>query len=72
MMRVEPFGQIDTTPSTEGPMWNLMKIGQAVSEKKVKDYKILYMYRAQRQEQLIPGNKSLIVTERVCFFDHIL
>ena len=37
------------TPSTEGPMWNLVKIGQAVSEKKTfKDYEILYMYIAQR------------------------
>ena len=23
----ESFEQIDNTPSTEGPMWNLMKIG---------------------------------------------
>ena len=23
----EQFGQIDDTPSTEGPMWNLVKIG---------------------------------------------
>ena len=29
-------------------MWNLVKIGQAVSEKKTfKDYKILYMYIAK-------------------------
>ena len=27
----EPFEQIDKTPSTEGLMWNLMKIGQAFS-----------------------------------------
>ena len=31
--------QIDNTHLTEGPMWNLMKIGQAVTEKKTfKDY----------------------------------
>ena len=30
----EPFEQTDNTPSTEGPLWNLVKIGQAVSEKK--------------------------------------
>ena len=41
----EPFGQTDYILSTEGPMWNLVKIGQAVSEKMVfKDYTILNMY----------------------------
>ena len=29
----ELFEQIDNTLSTEGPMWNLVKIAQAVSEK---------------------------------------
>ena len=45
----EPSEQLETdnTPSTEGPMWNLVKIGQAVSEKKTfKDYTILYMYNS--------------------------
>ena len=38
---VEPFDQIVNTPSTEDPMWNLVKIAQAVSEKKTfKDYMI--------------------------------
>ena len=32
------FEQIDNTPSTESPMWNLVKIGQAVSEKKTFKY----------------------------------
>ena len=42
------FKQIDNTPSTEGPIWYLVKIGQAVFEKKkFKDYEILYMYIAQ-------------------------
>ena len=59
--------------TTEGPMWNLVKIGLSVSEKKTfKDYKILYMYIAQRQGQITPGDKILIVTERVCYFDHTL
>ena len=41
----EPFEQIDNTPSTEGQTWNLVKIGQANSEKKTfKDYENLYMY----------------------------
>ena len=30
----DAFEQIDNTSSTEGLMWNLVKIGQAVSEKK--------------------------------------
>ena len=36
------FEQIDNTPLMEDPMWNLVKTGQAVSEKKTfKDYMIL-------------------------------
>ena len=30
----EPFEQTGNTLSTEGPMWNLVKIAQAISEKK--------------------------------------
>ena len=34
----EPFEHIVNIPSTEGPTWNLVKISQAVSEKKtIKD-----------------------------------
>ena len=33
----EPFEQIDNTPSIEGPVWYLVKIGPAVLEKKFKD-----------------------------------
>ena len=36
----KPFEQIDNPLLTEGPMWNLVKIGQAVS---VSAYNILYM-----------------------------
>ena len=68
-----PFEQIDYTLSTENPMWNLMKVGPVVSEKKtLKDYNILYMYTAQGQGQIIPGYKNLIVTLSVCYFDHTL
>ena len=66
----ELFEQTDYTSSTEGLMWNLVKIGQAVSEKTFKDYKILYMYIAQGQGQITLGDKILIVTERVCYFEH--
>ena len=41
------------SPSIEGPILNLVKIGPAVSEKKTfKDYTILYTYTAQRQGQI--------------------
>ena len=43
----EPFEQIVNIPSTEGPIWNLVKIGHAVSEKTFKDFMILYLYIAQ-------------------------
>ena len=40
----EPFEQIVDILSTEGPMWNLVKAVQTVSEKKTfKDFTILYM-----------------------------
>ena len=68
----EWFEQIDNTPLTEGPMLYLVKICPAVLEKIFKDYKILYMYIAQGQGQISLGNKILIVTERVCYFDHAL
>ena len=55
----------------EGPKCNLVKTGQAVSEKKTfKDYEILYMYIAQGQGQITQEDKILIVTKRVCYFDH--
>ena len=39
----EPFEQIFNSLSTEGPMLNLVKIAQAVSEKKTfENYTILY------------------------------
>ena len=49
----EPFEQIDKNVSTEGPMWNLLKIAQAVSEKKTfKNYTILFMSIAQGHGQI--------------------
>ena len=50
-----------------------MKIGQAVSEKKMfKDYEILYMYKAQGQGQMGVGGGGGQNFERVCYFDHTL
>ena len=45
---------------TEGLLRNLVKIGQAISEKKkFKDNDILYMYIAQGQGLITPGDKIL-------------
>ena len=52
----KPFEQTDNTPSTEDPMWNIVTIVQAVSEKKTfKDYEILYVYIALGKEHVNPG-----------------
>ena len=54
----EPFEQIVNITSTEGPMRNILNIGQANSEKKTfKDY-IIYTYIAQRQEQITPRGQN--------------
>ena len=54
------FEQSDNMPLTEGPMCNLVKIGQAVSEKKTfKDYEILYMYIAKGQGHITQQDKIL-------------
>ena len=50
-----------STLSTEGPMWNLVKIAQVVSEKKTfKYYTILYMcmYIVQGQGQITPRGQN--------------
>ena len=57
----EPFEQIGNTLLTEGPMRNLVKIAQAVSEKKTfKNYTILYIlvYTAQVQGQINPRGQN--------------
>ena len=49
----ETFEQIVNILSTEGTMWNLVKIAQVVSEKKTfKNYTILYMNIAQGKGQI--------------------
>ena len=54
----EPFEQSVNIPLTEGPMWNLVKIGQVVSEKKFKDFMVLYLYLAQGQGQITPWGQN--------------
>ena len=69
----EPFEQIGKTLSTEGPVWNLVKNAQAVLEKKTfKYHTILYMYKAHGQGQIIPRDKSLIITTMLCYFNYSL
>ena len=48
----EPFEQNGKTLLTDGPMWNVVKLAQTVSEKTFKNYTILYMYIAQGQGQI--------------------
>ena len=66
----ERFEQSVNMSSSEGLVCSLEKIGQAVSEKKTfKDYDILYMYIAQGQGQTTPGDKIVVVTKSVFYFD---
>ena len=41
---VEPFEQIVNIPSTEGPMWNLMKIGQRFQRRRRLSISRFYTY----------------------------
>ena len=51
----EPFEQSVNIPLTEDPMWNLVKIGWVVSEKKTfKNFMDLYLYITQGQGQITP------------------
>ena len=69
----KPFEQIDNTPLTEGPIWNLVKIGQAVS--KVEDVlrlrDFIYVCRPGARADN-PDDKILIVTKRVGYFEYAL
>ena len=52
----KPFEEIVSIPSTEGSMWNLVRIGQALSEKNTFKYPmILYVYLARGQGQITHG-----------------
>ena len=56
----EPLERIGNILLTEGPMWNLVKIAEAVSEKKTfKNHKILYTYIAQWQGQITRRGQNL-------------
>ena len=67
----EPFQLVVNMLSTEDPMWKLVKIVQAVSEKKTFEaFTILYMYITQGQGHLTP--KILMVAKQFYFFNHTL
>ena len=71
----KPFEQIGNTLLTEGPMGNLVKIAQTVSEQKTfKNYTILYMYIAQGQGQitLLGQNFDYNITKMFYYFNHTL
>ena len=56
---MKPFEQTGNILWTEGPMRNLVKIAQAVSENKTfKNYTIVYMYIAQEQGQITPRGQN--------------
>ena len=55
----EPFEQIVNILLTECPMWNLVKIAHAVSEKETfKNYTMLYMYIDLGQGQITPRGQN--------------
>ena len=66
----EPFEQIVNILLTEGPMWDLVKIIQAFSEKKFKDFMISYLYIAQGHGHITP--KILTFAKQFYFFNHML
>ena len=68
----EPSVQSVNIPSTEGPRWNLVKIGQVVLEKTFKNFMVLYLYIAQGQGQITPGGKISILSKTFYYFNHTL
>ena len=56
-------------PFDRSPMWNLVKIPQAVSVKTFKNYTILYMYIAQGQGQITPRGQKFDCN-KVYYFNH--
>ena len=55
----QPSEQSVNIPSTDGSMWNLVKIGQVVLEKKrFKYFMVLYQYIAQGQGQITPRGQN--------------
>ena len=64
------FEEIVSTTSTEGSLWNLVKIGKQFQRRR--HWKIITIYRAQGQGQISPGDKILIATNKFYYFNHTL
>ena len=69
-----PFKQIVNTPSTEGPIWYLVKIKHGFREDhlKITYLKITCFYtskNAQGQGQITLGDKIFIVTKKFYHFN---
>ena len=64
------FKQIVNTLSTEGCMWNVVKITLAISEKTFKNYTILYMYIGRKADN--PQGKKQIISKKFYYFNHTL
>ena len=63
---VWPFEQTVNPVLTVGSTWNLVEIGQLISEEKVfNNIMVLYMHTAQ-------GQGKIKLTESFCYFNHIL
>ena len=60
-------------PFDRRPIWNLVKTAKAVSEKKTfENYTIVYIYIAQEQGRITPGDKLFILTIWFYCFNHTL
>ena len=68
----KPFDQIVNTISTKGPMWIWLKLLMSLQRRNSKKYTILFLYIAQGQGQIIPGEQILIVTKKIFCFNHTL
>ena len=58
----EPFEQSDNTPLT-GPLGNRVKVGQAVSEKKIHGYAIFYIYTSQMSNASHPDTSYKVSSQ---------
>ena len=68
---VEPSDQTVNILPTEGPMWNLVKIVQEVSEKTTfEDFTTLFINITQGQGQITP--RILTVDKQFYFFNYKL
>ena len=70
--RTEPLKQNVNTLLTEGPMCNLVKIAQAVSEKTVKNFTIFMHVYSPWARVDNPRGQNFVCTEKNYYFNHTL